>query len=127
MLSFAFVDLLKNPAAYRSAQREVDEVVGKEPIQVHHLKKLKYINAVLREALRLNPTAPMIVKKVNPKLTHETLGGKYQINPDDKILISIGASQRDVHIFGEDASEFKPERMLDEEFEKLPSGAWKVS
>lgn len=69
----------------------------------------------------------MISKKVHPNFTHGTLGGKYQVNHGDRVLISLGKSQRDVSVYGEDAAEFKPERMLDEEFEKLPEGAWKVS
>jgi cytochrome P450 / NADPH-cytochrome P450 reductase len=46
LLSFAFYQLLKNPEAYRKAQQEVDEVVGKGPITVEHLPKLHYIAAV---------------------------------------------------------------------------------
>lgn len=45
-LSFAFYRLLKNPEAYQKAQREVDEVVGKGPINVEHLSKMPYITAV---------------------------------------------------------------------------------
>lgn len=33
LLSFAFYELLKNPAEYRKAQQEVDSVVGKDPIK----------------------------------------------------------------------------------------------
>lgn len=40
-------------------------------------------------------------------------------------MILLGKSQRDVDVYGEDALDFKPERMLDEEFEKLPPGAWR--
>lgn len=56
MLSFVFYYLLKNPAAYKKAQDEVDNVVGSGSIQVEHLTKLPYITAVLRETLRLQPT-----------------------------------------------------------------------
>jgi cytochrome P450/NADPH-cytochrome P450 reductase len=39
MLSFAFYQLLKHPAAYRKAQEEVDRVVGKGPIKVSLLEQ----------------------------------------------------------------------------------------
>lgn len=45
-LSFAFYHLLKNPAAYRKVQEEVDEVLGRGPAKVEHVSKLIYIQAV---------------------------------------------------------------------------------
>ena len=129
-MSFLFLNLLRNSHAYLEAQKEVDEVIGKAPLQVGHLKDLKYLNAVLRETARLTPTAPLVTKCINPAIAHETVAlghGRYRVEPDDGIMILLAKSQRDVSVYGEDAAEFKPERMLDEHFEKLPSGAWKVS
>ena len=128
LLSFAFLNLLKNSRAYLKAQNEVDEVIGKKPVQAHHLKNLNYIGAVLRETLRLYPTAPIMTKKVNPAVAHEPaiLGGKYKVEPDDPVLVLFSKCQQDPAIYGEDAAEFRPERMLSEEFDKLPKGAWSV-
>ena len=127
LLSFAFLGMLKNSNAYLKAQAEVDEVLGRGPIEVHHLKKLKYINAVLRETLRLWPTAPGLQKRIAPPKQNEfmTLGGKYKVENDDNIMVLLTKTHRDPSIYGDDAKEFKPERMLDEEFDKLPPGAWK--
>lgn len=76
LLSFTFYFLLKNPQAYEKAQQEVDEVIGKGPITVEHLSKIPYLNAVLRESLRLQPTAPSfgITAKEDT-----TIGGKYAV------------------------------------------------
>lgn len=46
LLSFAFYELLKKPAAYQKAQQEVDSVIGQGPITIDHLTKLPYLNAV---------------------------------------------------------------------------------
>jgi cytochrome P450 / NADPH-cytochrome P450 reductase len=130
LLSFAFLHLLKNPETLFAAQREVDTVIGKERITVKHLQKLKYINAVLRETLRLTPTAPAFFRTVRPenKDPHPTIGnGKYEIPQDSGALCLLSKIQRDPKVYGEDANEFNPERMLDESFEKLPKNAWKVS
>ncbi|KFY98043.1 hypothetical protein V500_01808 [Pseudogymnoascus sp. VKM F-4518 (FW-2643)] len=127
LLSFTFLYLLKNSRAYFKAQREVDDVVGKGPIGPRDLKKLKYLTACLREALRLSPTATALSKQINPE-THKAftfLGHTYKIESTDRILVLLGKSQRDVTVYGEDAAEFKPERMLDENFNSLPDGAWK--
>ncbi|KAF4625674.1 hypothetical protein G7Y89_g12486 [Cudoniella acicularis] len=128
LLSFAFLNLLKNPDAYQAVQQEVDNILGRNAISLSRLSKLPYLNAVLRETLRLTPTAPAIQKQLAPNCTgaNATLeDGKFKIEPDDKIFILIGAMQCDPLVYGEDAKEFKPERMLEENFKKLPDAAWK--
>jgi cytochrome P450 / NADPH-cytochrome P450 reductase len=128
LLSFAFMYMLKNPSTYFAAQREVDTVVGTNKITPKHLNELKYLNAVLRETLRLSPTAPIIQRGVRPENTGDTiLGGKYVIPRDQGVGCLLGKIHQDPKIWGEDATEFKPERMLDEKFEQLPKNAWKVS
>ena len=130
MLSFATYYLLENPTAYRRAQEEVDSVLGRSSIQVGHLKKLKYLEAVLRETLRLSPTAPRINKMVHPSRREEvaTLGGRFKVEPTDTISILLAKCQRDPEVWGEDAREFKPERMLEENPNYATyQQSWKVS
>ena len=57
LLSFTIYYLLKNPHCLRKAEVEVDEY---SEITVDTFNKLKYIDAVLKETLRLQPTAPLI-------------------------------------------------------------------
>lgn len=115
LLSFTFHNLLKNSNAYEKAQSEVDQVIGKGPITVDHLTKLPYLNAVLRESLRLTPTAPAI--GIHAK-EDTTLGGKYECKKGVPIVALLMKLHRDPVVWGEDAEEFRPERMLDEEFER---------
>lgn len=126
LLSFAFANLLKHPASLQAAQAEVDAVVGQGKVKVHHLKQFKYLNAVLREALRLNPTVPAFIRQIRPdnQEAHPSLGG-YAINRNWKIVALISKSGKDAEVFGEDANDFRPERMLDGNFERLPKSAWK--
>lgn len=124
LLSFVFYYLLKHPAVYKKAQEEVDSVVGTDSIQVEHLNKLPYINAILRETLRLQPTAPAI--SLTPKGKNgELVGGKYYIEHDEPIVALLAKTHRDPAVYGHDSNEWKPERMLDEPFKKLPPNAWK--
>lgn len=123
MLSFVFYYLLKNPAAYKKAQEEVDKVIGPGSIQLEHLTKLPYITAILRETLRLQPTAPAIALHANKDV--EVLGGGYTVFKDEPIVALLPQIHRDPAVYGEDANEWKPERMLDENFNKLPPNAWK--
>lgn len=89
---------------------------------------------MLRETLRLTPTAPAFSRAIRPENTeHPVYIGakdpeskhKYEIPRGKSIVCLIGKVMQDPKVFGEDAGEFKPERMLDENFEKLPKNAWK--
>ncbi|KOC09859.1 NADPH--cytochrome P450 reductase [Aspergillus flavus AF70] len=128
-LTFLFYYLLKNPHAYQRAQEEVDTVVGQRKIIVEDLSKLPYIAASLRETLRLQAPVPLIAFHPHPTKNHEdpvTLGkGKYALNNDEPVVLIMGKVHRDPKVFGDDAEEFKPERMLDKNFEDLPKNAWK--
>lgn len=115
MLSFTFYYLLKNPSAYERAQAEVDEKIGKGPITVDHLSKIPYLNAVLRESLRLSPTAPSVGLTAKKDTV---LDGKYPVKAGAPIVALFPMIHRDPAAYGEDAEEFRPERMLDEEFER---------
>jgi cytochrome P450/NADPH-cytochrome P450 reductase len=115
LLSFAFYQLLKHPEKYRKAQHEVDDVVGKGTIKVDHLSKLPYISAVLRETLRLNATIPNFA--VEP-YEDTLLAGKYPVRKGETVVNLLAKSHLDPNVYGDDADQFIPERMLDAEFEK---------
>ncbi|ETI24782.1 hypothetical protein G647_04152 [Cladophialophora carrionii CBS 160.54] len=126
LLSFAFYQLSKNPEAMRKAQQEVDAVVGKGPVTVQHMSKLPYIEAVMRETLRLNPTAPGFSVTALPTVPGPVvLAGKYTIPHGVPVIVLLSKAGRDPMVFGADADEFKPERMYGENFTRLPPNAWK--
>lgn len=128
MLSFTTYHLLKNPEAWQKAQQEVDSVIGKGQVKYEHLAKLPYLEAVLREALRLQPTAPAFSVKAAPGTQgHVILGGEYTIPADATIVVILPVLHSDPMVYGDDAKAFKPERMLADNFTNLPPNAWKVS
>ena len=122
LLSFTFYELLKNPRAYECAQKEVDQLIGQGVITIDHLGKLKYISAILRETLRLH--CPITELKVTP-LEDTVIGGKYAIKKDEPVIMFLHKVHTDPKVYGDDALEWKPERMLDEAFNALPPNAWK--
>ncbi|KAI0599856.1 bifunctional P-450:NADPH-P450 reductase [Biscogniauxia sp. FL1348] len=121
MLSYAMHQLLKHPEAYRKVQQEVDEIIGRGPVTVQHISKLPYIAAVLRETLRLD--SPIAVFSVNA-LEDTLLAGKYPVTKDESILAFLPKAHLDPAVY-DDPLAFRPERMLDENFNKLPKNAWK--
>ena len=124
MLSFLFYRFLDNPKAYRKAQDEVDRVIGKDPVTLDHMGKLPYLEACLRETLRLNPTAPAFSVQAKGD---QVIGGKYTIKDGSSVMCMLNLLHRDPEVYGEDAEEFRPERMEGKAFSDLPPDAWKVS
>ncbi|KAL2869660.1 bifunctional cytochrome P450/NADPH--P450 reductase [Aspergillus lucknowensis] len=125
LLSFVFYQLLTHPETYRKAQQEVDEVVGQGIIEVSHLSKLPYISSVLRETLRLNATIPLFTVEA---FEDTLLAGKYPVKAGETIVNLLAKSHLDPEVYGDDAHDFKPERMSDELFnarqKRFPS-SWK--
>merc|ERR1712000_608626 len=129
LLSFAFALLLKNPATLFKAQQEVDQVVGTSKITLKHLSQLPYITAILRETLRLYPTAPAFNRGQRPEnKAREPIptigGGRFKV-PEEGISCLMSKIHRDFTVWGADANDFNPDRMTDGKFEKLPQNAWK--
>ncbi|VUC32769.1 unnamed protein product [Clonostachys rosea] len=116
MLSYAFYQMLQNPETFKKAQQEIDTVCGKGRITIDHISKLPYINAILRETLRLSSTIPGFA--VEP--TEDTMiGGKYLVKKGQPIVNLIFKAHLDPAVYGDTVSEFIPERMLDDNFNRL--------
>lgn len=100
----------------------MDEIVGTAPLELQHLSKLTYIDACIKETLRM--TSPIGAFVVHPK--EDTLiGGKYFVAKDTFIQANLRGLHYDRDVWGDDVSEFKPERMLDGGFQALPPNSWK--
>ena len=119
--------LLKNAGAYREGQEEVDRVAGTGSITLHHLKNSKYLNAVLRESIRLYPPAPAFALQSKTPLGSYFQLGEHTVEGKPPTLVLLENVHRDPEVYGNDAENFKLERMLDENFDKLPKNAWKLS
>ncbi|KAE9403346.1 cytochrome P450 [Gymnopus androsaceus JB14] len=122
LMSFMTYYLIKNPEMMRKLQTEVDEVLGGEPVQYQDLSKMVYLNAVMRETLRLAPTAPM--RTVTALEDTHLANGKYFIKSGSLLAVNTWVYQKDPKVWGEDAHEFHPERMLDGRFDSLPPNSW---
>jgi cytochrome P450/NADPH-cytochrome P450 reductase len=117
--------MLKHPRVLHRAQAEVDEVLGNGPMEIKQIEKLKYLEAVLRETIRLHPTVTAVALH-SKSGTDELIGnGKYRLGAKDAAILGIAALHRDPVVWGEDANDFRPERMLDGGFEALPPNSWK--
>ncbi|CAL1708234.1 unnamed protein product [Somion occarium] len=122
MLTFAIYYLLKNPDTMQKLREEIDTMIGDRPMTVDDVHKLPYLIAVMRETLRLAPTAPM--RSAAPLEDTTLKNGTYAVEKNQPIVINIFVAHRDPKVWGEDAESFRPERMLDGKFEQLSPNAW---
>jgi cytochrome P450/NADPH-cytochrome P450 reductase len=125
LLSFTFFMMLKHPRVLHRAQAEVDEVLGNGPMDIKQIEKLKYLEAVLRETIRLHPTVTAVALHSKSGKDELIGNGKYRLGAKDVAILGIAALHRDPTVWGEDANDFRPERMLDGGFEALPPNSWK--
>lgn len=121
MLSFTIHHLLQHPEVLGRAQREVDEVLGEEAPRFEHLTRLDYLDQVLRESLRLWPTAPAY--GVHPR-EDTVLAGRYPLSAGDELLVLLPMLHRDPVVW-EDPERFDPERFSPERIGQIPTNAWK--
>ncbi|NP_001018358.1 cytochrome P450 46A1.1 [Danio rerio] len=105
-LSFAIMALGRNPEIYKRAKAEVDEVLGtKREISNEDLGKLTYLSQVLKETLRLYPTAP----GTNRWLHEDIVINGIKVPRGCSVMFSSYVSQR-LEKFFKDPLKFDPER-----------------
>ncbi|MCU1533154.1 MAG: cytochrome, partial [Arthrobacter sp.] len=122
LLSFTLYELLRHPDFLARAHAVVDEVLGTESAQFEHLPRLGYLDQILKETLRLWPTAPAFT--VAP-FEDTTLGGRYEVSAGQTIMVLIPQLHRDRAAWGEDAGTFDPDRFSPERAGAIPANAWK--
>jgi cytochrome P450 len=126
-MNWAMTFLMKNPKAMRKAQEEVRNLFGNKGF-VHEddVQQLPYLKAVVKETMRLQPTAPLLIPR---ETTKECCVGGYEIPAKTLVYVSAWAVGRDPEAW-ENPYEFNPDRFLGSsidlkgnDFELIPFGA----
>ncbi|XP_022737742.1 7-ethoxycoumarin O-deethylase-like [Durio zibethinus] len=110
-VEWAMTELLRHPDKMNRVIEELEKVVGKQNIvEESHLPRLLYLEAVVKETLRIHPAAPLLVPHM-PATTCIVSG--YTIPKHSTIIFNAWAIQRDPE-FWEHPLRFEPERFLKE-------------
>ncbi|KAM7519643.1 hypothetical protein LguiB_018605 [Lonicera macranthoides] len=123
---WAMTELMKNPSLMKKAQEEVRKLIGeKGRVDEDDLQKLPYLEAVVKETLRLHPAIPLLPRET---LQSCVIDG-YEIRPKTLVYVNVYAIGRDPERW-EDPEKFLPERFLNSsidykglDFELIPFGA----
>lgn len=128
-LEWAMAELLHNPKSLSKVQAELrSKIEANKKMEEKDIDNLPYLNAVIKETLRLHPPLPFLV----PHMAMDScnmLG--YHIPKHTQILVNVWAIGRDPN-FWEDPLTFKPERFMDEankvdfkghQFDYIPFGS----
>lgn len=101
-------ELINRPEILLKARREIDSMVGTTGlVEEADIANLPYLQAIVKETLRLHPTGPMIVRESSQSCK---VGG-YDIPAKTRLFVNVWAIGRDPSHW-EKPLEFLPERFL---------------
>jgi len=110
LMVFIFLMVL-HPESQTKAQAELDKIIGRYRLPDFTDKdNLPYINAIIKEVMRLFPVAPLGVPHV---VTIEDEFRGMRIPKGSTVFANIWAMARDKEVYGFDADEFRPERFIE--------------
>jgi len=113
-VEFAMAEIMNKPEVLRNVQEELDAVVGKEStVEEHHIHKLPYLQAAMKEAFRLHTVVPLLIRHCP---SESCVIGGYTIPKGTRIFINVWAMHRDPSIWA-NPLEFDPERFLNGKFD----------
>ncbi|KAL6012494.1 hypothetical protein ACLOJK_002983 [Asimina triloba] len=100
---------MNNPHVLKKAQEELDQHVGKDrPVDDSDIKNLTYLQAIVKETMRLYPAGPLSV--AHEAMEDCNIGG-FHIRAGTQLLTNIWKIQHDPRVWL-DPSEFRPERFI---------------
>ncbi|KAB1221240.1 Cytochrome P450 82C4 [Morella rubra] len=128
-LTWALCLLLNNRETLVKVQEELDlHVSGDRQVKESDVKNLVYLQAVLKETMRLYPAGPLSAP--HESIEDCTVAG-YHVPAGTQLLFNLSKLHRDPHVWV-DPNEFRPERFLTthldvdvrgQHFELIPFGS----
>ncbi|GLJ52540.1 hypothetical protein SUGI_1118060 [Cryptomeria japonica] len=113
-VEWALSMLLQHPQVMKKAQEELDSKVGRNRlVEESDIPQLTYLQAIIKETLRLHPSSPMLMP--HKSIEDCTIGG-YHIPAGTMLIVNAWAIHRDPKVWNKPL-EFMPERFMEKEFE----------
>lgn len=112
-LTWTWHILTQNREIYARVREEVDTVLGKRPIAYTDIPQMPYLEAVIKETLRMYTPAPSFGRQVQEPFVI----GEHSFTKGMNVFVSIHGLHHRADLYPE-PEQFRPERFLDEE--KMP-------
>ncbi|KAG2260825.1 hypothetical protein Bca52824_080119 [Brassica carinata] len=111
-VEWAMAELLRNPELMVKAQEEIREVIGgNDAVKELDVFKLPYLQAVVKETLRLHPPSPFLIPRTSK--SDDVRIFEFSIPKNTQVLVSLWAIGRDPNEW-ENPKHFEPERFWEE-------------
>ncbi|XP_058217806.1 premnaspirodiene oxygenase-like [Rhododendron vialii] len=125
IVEWAMSEMVRNPRVMEKAQAELRQALqGKKRIRESDIQGLKYLKLVIKETLRLYPSA-LLVRECREQAEIDG----FRIPVKTQVIVNAWAMGRDPE-YWEDAEKFSPERfdnspvdLLGNDFQYIPFGA----
>ncbi|KAL6212964.1 hypothetical protein ACLB2K_018179 [Fragaria x ananassa] len=128
-LTWALSLLVNNPAVLKKAQNELDAKVGRNrQVNESDVKNLVYLQAIIKETLRLYPAVPLLAPHES---TEDCTVGNYHVHAKTRLIVNVWKLHRDPNV-RQVPCIFRPERFLScledfdvrgQNFELMPFGS----
>ncbi|XP_031499024.1 geraniol 8-hydroxylase-like isoform X1 [Nymphaea colorata] len=127
IVEWAMTELLRHPNKMAAAQSELKRTVGMDClVQESDIPRLPYLQAVVKETLRLHPSAPLLMPH-RADVTKRVAG--FTIPKHTQVVVNAWAIGRDAS-YWENPTSFSPERFISsnidfkgKNFQFIPFGA----
>lgn len=110
-MEWAIAELVNHPDVQARIREEISQVLKGEAVTESNLQELPYLQATVKETLRLHTPIPLLVPHMN--LEEEKLGG-YRIPKESKVVVNAWWLANNPE-WWEKPEEFRPERFMEEE------------
>lgn len=110
-MQWAMAELMNHPEVFKRVRNEIESVIGttKRLVEEEDIPQLPYLQAVVKETLRLYPSAPVTIRETRQSCN---IRG-YDVPQKTIVAINLFAIMRDPELWSQ-PNEFCPERFLEE-------------
>ncbi|CAH9070992.1 unnamed protein product [Cuscuta epithymum] len=111
VIDWTICEIIKHPQVLKKVQQELESNVGLDRmVDESDLEKLKYLEMVIKESLRLHPVAPLLLPH---EAREDCVVDGFDIPKGARIIVNVWAIGHDPNVWAD------PEKFIPERFEGL--------